>query len=116
MKIISKLVSIILLLVMCLMFYSYKFAAAELYMGKHFLDAKEFAYFSLEILYIGFCIAYFWFLPSRIENKKRIKEYQNKLEKTSVNAETESSKVEILEAKIQSLEKALQSTLEKNNE
>lgn len=115
MKIICRLVSISVLLLMLWVFYSYQFLAAELYIGKNFLDASEFAYFSLEILLIGFCISYFWYLPVRIELKKRLKEYQNKIEKTSINAESESSKVEVLEAKIQSLEKALQSALEKNN-
>lgn len=42
----------------------------------------------------------------------RLKEYQRKLEKTSVQSSEDSSKVAVLEAKIQTLEKALQSALE----
>lgn len=45
----------------------------------------------------------------------KLKEYQRKLEKTSVQSSEGSSKVEVLEAKIQVLEKALQSALNKNN-
>ena len=45
--------------------------------------------------------------------QKKLKEYQRKLEKTSVQTNEESSKVEVLEAKIQTLEKALQDALNK---
>lgn len=44
----------------------------------------------------------------------KLKEYQRKLEKTSVNADCDSSKVAVLEAKIEVLEKALKSALDKN--
>ena len=46
--------------------------------------------------------------------QKKMKEYQRKLEKTSINSTEESSKVAVLEAKIATLEKALQSALENN--
>lgn len=47
---------------------------------------------------------------SPVENK--LKEYQRKLEKTSVATDEESSKVAVLEEKIKTLEAALQSALE----
>lgn len=48
---------------------------------------------------------------SPVQNK--LKEYQRKLEKTSVATDEESSKVAVLEEKIKTLEAALQSALEK---
>lgn len=45
----------------------------------------------------------------------KLKEYQRKLEKTSVQSSEDTSKVAVLEAKIKTLEKALQSALEKND-
>lgn len=46
-------------------------------------------------------------------SEKKLKEYKRKLEKTSIKTDEGSSKVAVLEAKIQTLEKALQSALEK---
>lgn len=48
--------------------------------------------------------------------KKKLKEYQRKLEKTCIQSTDESSKVAVLEAKIEVLEKALKSALENKNE
>jgi uncharacterized membrane protein YciS (DUF1049 family) len=50
------------------------------------------------------------------KTKNKLKEYQRKLEKTSVQSDEGSSKVEVLEAKIKVLEKALESALENKNE
>lgn len=46
--------------------------------------------------------------------KTKLKEYQRKLEKTSVQSSEESSRVQVLEAKIKTLEKALESALKKD--
>lgn len=116
MKIFCKTLAVIIFLLMLFYFYGYKFTHVELYLGSKFLDTNAFIYFLFEILVTGMLITYLWFLPSRRETAKKLKEYQNKLEKTSVNAETESSKTEILEAKIRSLETALQAALEKQNQ
>jgi uncharacterized membrane protein YciS (DUF1049 family) len=51
-----------------------------------------------------------------IKTKKTLNEYKRQLEKTSVNAECDSSKVKVLESKIEVLEKALASALEKNKD
>ena len=48
--------------------------------------------------------------------ESKLKEYKRKLEKTSVNADSSDSRVAVLESKIEVLEKALQSALEKNND
>lgn len=68
------------------------------------------------ILSAGFFSGALWVASFYVTNKIKLKEYQRKLEKTSVSAESESSKVSVLEAKIEVLEKALQSALEKNND
>ena len=47
--------------------------------------------------------------------QQKMKEYKRKLEKTSISSDEDSSKVEVLEAKIATLEKALQSALDNNN-
>ena len=52
---------------------------------------------------------------SASESQNKLKEYKRKLEKTSVNADCDSSKVAVLESKIAVLEKALQSALDKNS-
>ena len=44
---------------------------------------------------------------------KTIKTYKNRLEKLSVNNDTSSTRVEVLEAKIKTLETALQKALDK---
>src|SRR5574344_2185023 len=51
-----------------------------------------------------------------IKTKTALNEYKRQLEKTSVNAECDSSKVKVLESKIEVLEKALASALKKNKE
>lgn len=59
---------------------------------------------------IGFVIGMLFYLRSQ----KRLKEYQRKLEKTSVQSSEDTSRVAVLESKIEVLEKALKSALEKN--
>ena len=55
----------------------------------------------------------FWASSFYSPIQAKLKEYQRKLEKTSVQSSEDSSKVSILEEKINVLEKALQSALEK---
>lgn len=57
-----------------------------------------------------------WAGSFHFSSKAKLKEYQKKLEKTSVQSSADSSKVDVLEAKIEVLEKALKTALEKNNE
>lgn len=69
----------------------------------------------LFIFIAGILAGAFWAESFNISVKDKLKEYQRKLEKTSVQSSEDTSKVEVLEAKIQVLEKALQSALEKNS-
>jgi uncharacterized membrane protein YciS (DUF1049 family) len=82
---------------------------------------STYAHLSVGILLIAFLfaglIAGCFFVTSHyIVSKTKLKEYKRKLEKTAVQSSSDSSKVEVLEAKIVVLEKALKSALEKNNE
>lgn len=63
----------------------------------------------------GILAGIFWAAAFYSPIEKKLKEYQRKLEKISVQTTEESSKVAVLEEKIKVLEKALQSALEKNN-
>lgn len=65
--------------------------------------------------FAGFFVGILVMLFFQKRTEKRLKEYQRKLEKTSINSTEESSKVSVLEAKIATLEKALQSALENKN-
>lgn len=64
----------------------------------------------------GLLVGIFWAAAFYIQVQKKLKEYQRKLEKTSVQSTEDSSKVSVLESKIEVLEKALKSALDKNNE
>lgn len=64
-----------------------------------------------EGIFAGLILLYGAFL----ENQIKLKEYKRALEKTSVNADCDSSKVAVLESKIEVLEKALKTALEQNN-
>lgn len=99
MKIILKLISVFILLVA----------------GYYITGANDLR-LDFAILSAGFFSGAFWVASFYVSNKAKLKEYQRKLEKTSVSAESESSKVSVLEAKIEVLEKALKSALEKNND
>lgn len=75
---------------------------------------------TVEIILIAFVagllVGIFWAASFYVQIQKKLKEYQRKLEKTSVQSTEDSSKVSVLESKIEVLEKALQSALDKNNE
>lgn len=64
----------------------------------------------------GLLVGVFWAAAFYVQTQKKLKEYQRKLEKTSVQYTEDNCKVSVLEAKIEVLEKALQSALDKNNE
>jgi len=61
----------------------------------------------------GILTGIFWAAAFYSPIQTKLKEYQRKLEKTSVQSTEDSSKVDVLEAKIQTLEKALQEALNK---
>ena len=60
----------------------------------------------------GLITGIFWSVAFYLPKQNKLKEYQRKLEKTSVQSDEESSKVAVLEEKIKTLEKALESALE----
>lgn len=66
---------------------------------------------NLGIFFAGFFLGIIFVLIPFLRVQKRLKEYQRRLEKTSVQSDSDSSKVAVLEAKIATLEKALQSAL-----
>lgn len=66
----------------------------------------------LTFFVIGILAGIFWAATFYSPVQNKLKEYQRKLEKTSVQTDEESSKVAVLEEKIKTLEKALQSALE----
>lgn len=66
----------------------------------------------LTFFIVGVLAGIFWAASFYLPVEKRLREYQRKLEKTSVQTDEESSKVAVLEEKIKTLEKALQSALE----
>lgn len=68
------------------------------------------------ILIAGIFAGIFWSSSFYLSNKGKLKEYQKKLEKTSVQSEEDSSKVAVLEEKIKVLEKALESALGESKE
>lgn len=76
----------------------------------------EFVLVTTFIFALGFLAGILFEAPFWLESKKELKEYKRKLEKTSVRSDEDTSRVAVLEAKIQTLEKALTSALEKNND
>lgn len=70
-------------------------------------------YTLLAIFFAGVLLGFIIGMLFYSRSQKRLKEYQRKLEKTSVQSSEDTSKVSVLEAKIEVLEKALKSALEK---
>lgn len=67
-------------------------------------------------LLAGVTAGYIWMFTHYLTSQEKFKEYKKKLEKTTVTAESGSSKVNVLEAKIEVLEKALKTALEKGSD
>ena len=63
-------------------------------------------------MFAGIC----WLASYYFAAQNTLKEYKRKLEKTSVQSSCDSSKVDVLQAKIEVLEKALKSALEQKND
>jgi len=76
----------------------------------------EVAYLILGVFLTGLIAGFIWVWSFYLKSQEMLKGYKRKLEKNSVNVEYESSKIDILEAKIKVLEKALDSALNKNKE
>lgn len=67
---------------------------------------------SVAVFFAGVLIGIIIMSFFNVSLQKKLKEYKRKLEKTSVQSSEDNSKVSVLEAKIATLEKALQSALE----
>lgn len=68
---------------------------------------------TLFVFVIGETSAVLFFLPLIAKSKEKQGAFERRLEKSSVSTEESSSKVKVLEAKIQVLEKALSDALKK---
>lgn len=68
----------------------------------------------LAVVAIGFVISAFLVGQLYLIQKDKLNAYKRELEKSSVSNSTSSSKVEVLEAKIATLEKALDNALKKD--
>ena len=73
-------------------------------------------YVILVTLIAGMFAGIFWLTSYYFAAQTKLKEYKKKLEKTSVQSSSDSSRVGVLESKIQVLEKALKSALEQKND
>lgn len=71
------------------------------------------AYLILGIFAMGLASGLVCAMAFSIPVQKKLKEYQRRLEKTSVQTDEDSSRVAVLEAKIATLEKALDNALNK---
>lgn len=68
------------------------------------------------IMYLaGESAMFFFLLPILKQNKEKESAYERRLEKTSASKDESSSKVKVLEAKIEVLEKALEEALKKRS-
>lgn len=70
--------------------------------------------YTLLLFILGEMSAIFFFLPFMKNINEKNSAYKRQLEKTSVSNSESSSRVEVLEAKIKVLEKALEDALKKN--
>lgn len=82
---------------------------------KTFLVQTESVYLILGIFFIGILVGIIWTSAFCIQLQAKLKEYKRKLEKTSVQTDEGSSRVAVLESKIETLEKALEKALNKDN-
>lgn len=119
MRIIFNLISIVIMLIVIfiasLNTQSFAFTAWVANGGK-VIYHLSLATILLTFFVAGTLAGIFWAATFYSPVQNKLKEYQRKLEKTSVATNEESSKVAVLEEKIKTLEKALQSALEKGEE
>lgn len=73
-------------------------------------------YVIIGLFALGFLAGICWIGSHYFSAQGKLKEYKRKLEQTSIGAEHKDSRVTVLEAKIEVLEKALKSALEKTSD
>lgn len=115
MKIVLKLISIIIIAIVAFL-ASYNIGAIDFKLWNSTTYSVNLVYIILATLIAGLTAGAAWMGSFYFISMNKLKEYRRKLEKDSVAAECESSKIGVLEAKIEVLEKALQSALNKDSE
>lgn len=114
MKIFLKIISLLIIIALALIASLNLHHSIDFSVWSNKAYSVDVAYIILTVLIAGITAGFTWVLSYHIAVNEKLKEYQRKLEKTSVSADSDSSKVAVLEAKIEVLEKALKSALEKN--
>lgn len=107
-----------ILLILIILYFAYPNAQAEvsfLMLDGTALNINLFALIFL-IFGAGLLSGLFYTCGFYLPVQKKMKEYQRKLEKTVINSDEETSKVAVLESKIETLEIALKTALRKNLE
>lgn len=116
MKIVFNIISILIVIAVIFLAYLNSQIAFDLtiylFKGTKVLHSN-FSQVMSVIFILGIIAGASWAAAFYVTVQKKLKEYQRKLEKTSVQTTEESSKVTVLEAKIATLEKALKSALKK---
>lgn len=121
MKFVLKLVSIIVFTyVAYLLYINFGDISSIKLVGNSALELLPNAIKSINssLIYTGFfgagiVVGSFWFAEHFMRQEDKIKAYKRELEKSSVSTSDSSSKVQVLEAKIKVLEKALEDALNK---
>lgn len=115
MKIFLKLISV-LIIVLVAVLASYNEPAVDFKIFNGTVHHLSLYYLLLATVMSGVTAGFCWAISLYIVSETKLKEYKRKLEKNTVEAECDNSKVSVLEAKIEVLEKALKSALENNND
>lgn len=122
MRIIFNLISIIMVTAVIFLAYLNMNTGLSFIVWKNLHNPDMLVYHSrffkviLLVFVLGIITGSCWAAAYYSQIKTKLKEYQKKLEKTSVNSGEESAKILVLEEKVKVLEKALRSALEKNAE
>lgn len=110
-KIFCKTVAIIIIVLMFVWFWQYNNQILNLNVfGKEF--SKPLSVYSGYIFLIGFLTSVIASMGTMKSNELKAKEYEKKLNSTSIDSSKDKSKIEALERKIATLEKALETKLE----
>jgi len=115
MKIILSLVSVVIAAVVIVLAFLNVHTLFNFTLSGHNSINLNLAQVILGVFLAGILVGIAWATSFYMQTQVRLKEYQKKLEKTSVISSGDSAKIDVLEAKIATLEKALKSALEQND-
>jgi len=116
MKKIFKLLSVLIIILVAYLASLNVSQTVNLHIWQKTGHSIDLVYVIFGVFIAGLLAGYAWMFTAYLTCQEKFKEYKRKLEQTTVTAESGSSKVDVLQAKIEVLEKALKSALEKNNE